>query len=114
MSFQKISSIVLGKDAGLPQVVIAINKITSYLDQHIQNFVGKPQCSSIILPSTYVDLGINTIKHTLNKNITGYRIINQDQISQFCNAVAQVSNPQNNLYLYLYASAPCNVIIEVF
>lgn len=113
MSFQKLPSIVLDtQHATIMQIVIAINKIVSYLNQLLQNFIGKPQFSSVVLSNISIQVGLNKIPHTLNGTLTGWQVIGQSSSANLYDQ--QATNPAATVYLYLVSDQPTTISLLVF
>lgn len=87
-----------------------VNRVQDQLITFFNYLTNKPQLDTIVLPSFVCSEGLNVIPHTLGHNLTGYNIINQDNQSDF----AQSTGTLPSIYLYLYASAPCTITLEVY
>ena len=112
MSFQQLPTQNLPPSASLSTVIQVINKIVNYLNSLLQNFIGKPQFSSILLSNVSLTTGLNMVPHTLNTTLTGWQIVRQRGFAILYDD--QDDNPNQGTYLYLVSSQPVVVDILVF
>lgn len=94
------------------QIVRAINYIQSQLVNILNFFTKSVQFDNILLQNIALKSGLNQIPHTLGRNLTGWTLVGQSAAASLYDE--QASNPSQQIYLYLVASAPCTVSLLVF
>jgi hypothetical protein len=78
----------------------------------LQPLLNRPQNSSNILPDIDLVTGDNTIPHTLNRDLVGWKVIRINAASTIYDKQDTNRTPATNLILN--SSANCTVSLEVF
>ena len=102
-----------------PKVKIArvkddtVNRNLDSIKATLDNLTAQPQ--PVAITGVGLATGLNTVAHGLNKTLTGWQLTD---ISAQATIWSSQSNPSiatlPNIYLYLNASAPCTVNLEVW
>lgn len=117
MSFPSFTTQTLGESGGttLQSVIRVVNQLTSNLSAIFTQLLKKTQLDSILLQNIVLQEGLNTIPHTLGRNLSGYEVVLRSGTVSYYDAQSDnriAVAPAT--YLYLYASADVTVSLIVF
>lgn len=115
MAFQKLKKLtIIAADLLKPaDLMRVINNLQDNVATALNPLVAKFQNDSTILPNVSLVSGqVNTINHTLGRQLAGWKIVRQRGPASISDV--QDSNKQSNLTLLLVTSANVVVDLEVF
>lgn len=81
------------------QVVRVVNTLIGNLQQIFTALLQKVQLDSLIIQNVVLKPGVNTIQHTLGRNLSGWEIVRQRSQASIWDSQDSCPNPSVNLQL---------------